>query len=160
MLRIECGIILAIGLAAPAHAQTNQASTALSLSGAIDEACTVDTDVSQANVSLIPGASQDVTGVTYTCNTIGGFTRAISSQNSGALVRGTRAIPYTISHSGASGLSFGSSTLSTALISIVPSSPGIFQGSSGVLSVSLATLPPNLVAGEYSDILTIGITSN
>ena len=130
------------------------------VAGTVAEICSVDTALSQATIALSIRGAQDVTEVTYTCNTADGFTRTISSQNGGRLVRGNQAIPYTISHSGANGLALGASGLSAPLVSTVPGSEAVSHGSAGVLRASVADLPSNLLAGEYSDTVTIAITSN
>ncbi|RYG85661.1 MAG: hypothetical protein EON59_11725 [Alphaproteobacteria bacterium] len=158
MLRIGCGVLAAMVFAGPAYAQSSEGTTFIS--GILDEVCTIDTAVSQATIDLSSGSAQDVTSVTYTCNTLGGFSRAISSQNGGRLVRGAQAIPYTISHSGISDLALGASDLSAPLVSAVPASAAVTLGSAGVLRANISDIPANLLAGEYSDVVTISVTSN
>lgn len=153
-----------IGLlpAVPAAAQTadipEDSATTL-IYGTIVPVCTVETDTPVAVVQLDTSV-QDVATVLYTCNNINGFTRRISSENAGRLVRGTRSIPYLVSQGGNGNLDFSAISLTSLRSDEVPSFPELAIGSSGVLRLQIPTIPSALVAGTYSDTVTIEITPN
>ncbi|MBL9068859.1 MAG: hypothetical protein JNM03_02575 [Sphingopyxis sp.] len=127
--------------------------------GTVVPVCTVETDTPLAIVQMGTGA-QDVSNVTYTCNNLEGFTRRVSSENGGALVRGTQGIPYLLSQSGVAGLAFAPISLQNLQSDEVATFPELAIGSSGVLRVEIPAIPPRLLAGEYIDTVTIEITPN
>lgn len=165
-MRTLCLLGLAFLLSsAPAAAQLelvrqepeNSANTIIY--GTVVPVCTVETDTPLAIVQLGTGA-QDVSNITYTCNNLNGFTRRVSSENGGALVRGAQGVPYLLSQSGTTDLAFAPINLQNLRSDEVATFPELAIGSSGVLRVEIPAIPPRLLAGEYVDTVTIEITPN
>lgn len=130
------------------------------IAGTVGGICSVETLTPVAVINLADRGSQPITDVVYTCNSLNGFTRTISSENSGFLKRGDAGIAYTISGSGDQQLGFSSRSLNTAYVNAVPSFPALTHGATGKLSVRIGAVPDNLVAGQYGDTVTIEITPN
>lgn len=127
--------------------------------GTIDPVCTVETERPLATVRL-GNDVQDVSNIVYTCNNLNGFTRRVSSENGGALVRGTQGIPYLLSQSGFADLAFAPVSLQSMQTDEVAIFPELTIGSGGVLRIEIPAIPPRLLAGEYIDTVTIEITPN
>ena len=157
--RLLLGAGIVLGLAFPAAAQTGQSSATTVIYGTVPTVCTVDLGAASAMLQLETGP-QALTSVEYTCNSPNGFTRRISSQNGGALRRGTQAIPYLISQSGSGALAVGSTSLGGPYSDQVPAFDQLVVGSGGTLSAEIPAVPAGLFAGDYTDTVTIEITPN
>jgi hypothetical protein len=153
-------IALVLGGAASAQNLSSRDSDETLISGVISPVCTVEILTAEATVDVAVRASQAVTAITYTCNSVGGITRTVTSQNAGSLVRGNQAIPYLLSEDGRSGLAFQPVRLAAPLVTQVASFPQLTRGAQDMLSVAVPSLPPRLLAGEYSDTITIEIAPN
>lgn len=130
------------------------------IAGATSPVCTVETSSPTVTVRLDTRAQQQVTDVRYTCNTPGGFIRTISSANHGRLQRGDLGIRYRLSGAGADAIAFAPIDLDSAFVSTVASYPSLARGDTGMLSLSIAATPTRLLAGEYTDTITIDVTPN
>jgi hypothetical protein len=162
-VRFNLLMVAGIALAAPAQAQMPEQrlnSDVTHVSGVVASICTVETENPTAAVDIRAQAAQDVTDVVYTCNSPEGFTRRISSQNGGALVRGTQGVAYLISQTGGESLAFAPVSLSGPVVTEVAASAALTSGTSGMLRVSVPSIPSGLLAGEYVDTVTIEIVPN
>lgn len=137
-----------------------QASASTFVSGFISSDCSVDLTQAQAPIDPGTGTAQDISEIRYVCNSPSGFTRRITSASAGSLMKDQQAIPYLVSQTGGAGLSFPPVSLGSPLVSNVPASPAIVEGTTGQLRVSIPSRPSNLLAGEYSDTVTIELTPN
>lgn len=153
-------LLLSPATAVAQDADPMRASASTYISGFVTSNCTVDVTQDQAVIDIATTALQDVSEIHYVCNSPSGFTRRITSAGAGALVRGAQSVPYSVSQSGDGGLSFPPLSLSSAFVSNVPASPIIVNGTTGQLRVSIPGQPSNLLAGEYSDTVTIELTPN
>lgn len=114
--------------------------------------------------------------VSYRCNSAAGFTRTISSTNSGKLVRTTsngdssNSIPFTISHGGGNGLGFTAASLSTSKVNNFGGSTAFLSGQTGSVNFQVngvgevntnANNAPGttVFAGKYADTVTIAVTA-
>lgn len=162
MRRIRLLGLICLLSAVPAAGQnlTSDASEDTTiLYGEVPPVCTVEAETPVALVQLAPGA-QDVTNVVYTCNSTQGFSRRVSSQNGGAMMRGAQGIPYLVSQTGTGDLAFPSVSLQTLRTDDVATFPELAIGSSGILRVEVPAVPSGLLAGDYIDTITIEITPN
>ena len=123
-----------------------------------------------ANVAVGAGSA------TYRCNSANGFTRTISSANSGVLRRDGSAggalneIEFRMSHGGGSGLNFAAQTLATPKVTNLAGSGAFLAGQTGSVNFEVtgvqAALGGNqapgttVYAGNYTDTVTIAITAN
>jgi hypothetical protein len=153
-------VALFIGAPAAAQNQSTRGSDETLISGAIAPVCTVEVITAEVLVDVSVRAAQTATPITYTCNSVGGITRRVISQNGGSLVRGSQAIPYRLSEEGSSGLAFAPAWLQAPLVTQVASFPQLTRGAQNMLRVSIPAVPPRLVAGEYTDTITIEIAPN
>lgn len=157
------GFFLAVTLiAGPAAAQLTpvpQSTDITHIAGTIPTICSVEAVSSTVQVQL-SGQAQDITDVIYTCNSAEGITRRISSLNSGRLLRGLQGIPYLISQDGNTDLAFAPVSLSGPVVTDLPPSEALTNGTTGLLRLSIPTIPQGLVAGEYVDTVTIEIVPN
>lgn len=126
----------------------------------IQPVCAVDTSQSEAIVDLSIRSEQTVSSVTYTCNSVDGFTRQISSENAGVLRRGSQGIAYFLSQSGDGPLALARTRLTSPVIDAVPATAALTNGSGGFFKVDVPTLQRDLLAGEYRDTITVAITPN
>jgi hypothetical protein len=162
MIRILIPAMLILA-ATPAQAQRipgPRASDSTLVSAVISPVCTVETLTSEAVVQLASGVDQGVTTVSYMCNSAGGFTRRVVSSNAGSLMRGTQRIPYSVSEGGDSRLAFPPVHLEAPLVTQVAAFRELTLGARDLLSISLPGIPFGLLAGEYSDTITIEIAPN
>ena len=157
--RLLLGAGLVLGFAFPAGAQTSQSSATTVIYGIVPSVCTIELGAPSAMLQLETGP-QALTSVDYTCNSPNGLTRRISSQNGGVLRRGGQAIPYLISQSGTGALSVGSTSLGGPYSDQVPAFDQLVVGSGGTLSAEIPAVPAGLLAGDYTDTVTIEITPN
>lgn len=117
-------------------------------------------------VDLTTTTDQSLGGITYQCNSAAGFTRTISSANSGLLVRTgssggeANSVAYKLSHSGGSGLNFASTQLTSPLVSNHNGSTAFVNGQTGTVKFSLPALPGSVYAGTYADTVTVNVTAN
>ncbi len=114
-------------------------------------------------IDLTTTADQSLGSITYQCNNPAGFTRTISSAEGSKLKRvgGTQTVDYTVKHGGGSGLAISTPTsLATPFNSSHNGSPAFVAGQTGSFSVQLPTVPSNLFAGTYTDIVTVTIVGN
>lgn len=136
------------------------ASASTVIYGVMAPVCTVEAPTPSAIVSLETRGAQSITTVVYRCNGVNGFARQISSLNGGALVRGDQRIDYRIAQDGEAAIAIPDSTLSAPIVSNVAGSGSVVAGTSGMLSVTVPNLPERLLAGDYTDTITIEITPN
>lgn len=117
-------------------------------------------------VDLTIATSQTLGSVTYVCNSAGGFTRTISSQNSGFMFRagtsgtGPNQVAYQLSSGGGSGLGFAAEQLTAPKVTNVSGSTAFISGQTGSISVVVPQPTGNVYAGTYSDVVTIAVTAN
>lgn len=113
---------------------------------------------------------------TYRCNSANGFTRTITSANSGVLKRDGSAggalneISYTMSHGGGSGLNFAAQTLATPKVTNLSGSGAFLAGQTGSVNFQVTGVQAaaggneapgtTVYAGNYSDTVTIAVTAN
>ncbi len=123
-----------------------------------------------ANVPVGAGSA------TYRCNNPNGFTRTISSANSGVLRRDGSAggaaneIEFRMSHGGGSGLGFATQTLATPKVTNLSGSTAFLAGQTGSVNFEVTGVQASLggnqapgttvFAGNYTDTVTIAITGN
>lgn len=146
-----------------ARAQTSEPGGSIDttlIGSTIAPICTVETLSPAATVSLNTVAAQQITDVRYTCNGAGGFSRTISSENGGALRRGDQSISYLLSSGGNDAIAFAPVSLSSAYVTSVPSFLELMNGAMGMLSVAVPNRPAGLLAGNYTDTVTIEIIPN
>lgn len=162
MLRAATAAASVILWASPLFAQTvsRQDSDETIITGEIAPICTVETLTPAAIVEVTERADQRVTAIVYTCNSVDGITRRVTSLNGGALVRGAQNIPYRLSEDGPPGLAFSRVNLSSIFVTQVASFPELTRGAQGTLSVYVPATPPRLLAGVYADTITIEIVPN
>jgi hypothetical protein len=107
----------------------------------------------------------------YVCNDPDGFTRVLTSQNNGFLVRtGTsgganNSIPYFVEADGVAGLQLARTQLLSPRANSVAGSSALLEGVTGRLilrveGVRQGTNLSTVFAGEYSDTLTLSVTAN
>lgn len=116
-----------------------------------------------------PGGS-----VTYICNDVDGFTRTITSANSGWMTlngapttAANRRIRYTVQHGGGSGLAFAETQLTAPISGNFGAFLGGQTGSLTFRANGVSQLDPSgsgtqvttVFAGDYSDVLTIEIAA-
>lgn len=142
----------------------------LSIKGNIALSCTVTPDERDVTVDLNSTAEQSAGSLTYRCNGANGFTRTITSTNSGQLNNESGAnrgfVPYTVTHSGGSGIAIGTPvSLATAYTNNLSSSAAFVNGQTGQLRLILAkpataSNANPLFAGDYTDVIQVAITAN
>lgn len=117
-------------------------------------------------VDLTIATSQSLGSVTYVCNSAGGFTRTITSQNGGYLFRGNtqgggaNQVAYQLASGGGSGLSFPAEQLVAPKVTNHNGSTAFITGQTGSVSVVVPQPTGNVYAGTYSDVVTIAVTAN
>lgn len=111
-------------------------------------------------IDLTSTSEQTLGSITYTCNNPGGFTRTISSANNGALVNGSQSVSYQVAHTGGSGLNFNAKQLTAPETTNIGGSSSLANGQTGALRVTVPSLPTGLLAGVYSDTITVSVTAN
>ena len=139
----------------------------VSVSGTIALACTVTPDERSVVVDLDSTDAQSLGSLTYRCNGANGFVRTITSDNASKLVNPVGGfVPYTLSHSGGSGIAINTPvSLETAFTNNLSSSAAFVNGQTGQARVILAkpataTNANPLYAGIYSDVVRVSITAN
>lgn len=152
--------------AAPALAQQVDVGTGSATSGTIElrataaEVCTVVSSVAEVTTVDLTTASAQVLGdLTYVCNSVAGFSRRIFSENGGALVRGDDRIPYRFAHGGAPALTMAPTALTAPVTTAVAPFGAITVGESGPVSVYMPGSTTGLLAGAYTDTVTVEITA-
>lgn len=129
----------------------------LQLKGNVPVNCgiTVASVAKATTLDLLNGETAiSVGNSTEVCNNANGYTISLTSLNGGKLVDGAFNVPYTIKYGGDT----FKSLLTTA--TVVKTTPSL-TAKTTVISSVLVTVPanPNLVNGDYSDIVTITMTS-
>jgi len=138
-----------------------QTEDRLRISGTVLPVCTVESLTGPVSIiDLTSSTQQELGDVLYICNSYGGFTRHISSQSGGALVRGQERIGYRIVHGGASELAFQALSLDASKISAIRPFGNITDGERGSFGVQVTGSIRGLLAGAYEDIITIELTSD
>jgi spore coat protein U-like protein len=152
--------------ATPALAQQTQS---INLQGNVALSCTVTAGPSITNpepIDLANTASdQSLGSLTYACNNAGGFTRTISSANSGLLKRvngaaGENTVAYQFGHGGTNTIALANAPLSSAVITNVPGSQAYVNGQTGTARVRVGAASGPLFAGNYTDTITVTIAPN
>lgn len=126
----------------------------------IEPVCSVETSATEAVVDLSTRSPQTVSLVIYTCNSVEGFVRQISSENAGVLRRGSQSIVYFLAQTGDGPLAITRTQLASPVITAVPASAALTNGSGGIFQVDVPSLRRDLLAGEYRDTITVAITPN
>lgn len=92
---------------------------------------------------------------TEVCNNANGYTISLTSANGGKLVNGSLNVPYSLKYG--NDTVFRNLLTTPALVKTVPN----MTSKATAISTILITVPanPNLVNGDYSDIVTITMTS-
>lgn len=126
----------------------------------VEPVCSVDISSADTVIDLATREQQTVSTVTYTCNALSGFTRRISSANSGSLRRGDQGIDYFLSQTGDGSLAISRVQLTSPVVDSVSASSTLVEGASGSLQVDVPVLAGDLFAGEYQDTVSIEITPN
>lgn len=142
----------------------------LSIKGNIALACTVTPDERDVTVDLNLATEQSAGSLTYRCNGANGFTRTISSDNLSQLnnVGGANRgfVPYTVTHSGGSGIAITTPvSLATNFTNTLSSSAAFVNGQTGQLRLILAkpataSNANPLFAGDYTDVIRVSISAN
>ncbi len=142
----------------------------LSIKGNIALACTVTPDERDVVVDVNLTTEQSAGSLTYRCNGANGFTRTIASDNLGQLNNAAGAnrgfIPYTVTHSGGSGIAINTPvSLATNFSNTLASSAAFVNGQTGQLRLILAkpataTNANPLFAGDYTDVIRVSISAN
>jgi hypothetical protein len=142
------------------QAQAN--SINFSVEGQVASVCEITNDsiASTTTLDLDSTSAQSLGNVTYTCSSPNGFTRRISSTNNGQMHSNGQYIAYQLSHTGNNGLSFGPEQLTSQKVSSISGASALADGESAALSVTIPSVPNNLLAGTYTDQITIEVTAN
>jgi len=111
-------------------------------------------------INLNTSANQKLGLIYYKCKNPNGFTRTITSQNNGQLKNGAQGIDYLVSHTGWPYIDFGPTQLTTPKVTSVPGSWWFCLGVLGKMKVSIPSLPNDLMAGTYSDTITVAVAGN
>lgn len=185
----------AVALATPAAAQINpnQQALTVNINASVAGQCGVFNQSNIAggnptttiNFGDLAATSAQTTlptqpfSVLYLCNNPAGFTRTITSANSGNLARNgnltgaLNTIPYTVQHGGGNGnLSFAAQQITAPRVNSVGNGDGSFlAGQAGSLTIRVngVQVPSaananfnttSVFAGNYSDVLTVSIINN
>lgn len=141
----------------------------IDVQGNVALSCEVTANPSIVNpetVDLTNTASNQTLGsLNYVCNNAGGFTRTISSANSGVLKRagggaGENSIAYQVAHGGGSGLDMALTQLSSPNVESMAGSTAFIAGQTGSVSVRVGAASGALYAGNYGDTITVSIAAN
>ena len=152
-------------MAAGAQAAT---SVSLTVGGNVAMVCEV-TDFVAANATTLDltntSSAQNVGSATYKCNDPAGFSRTITSANAGLLKRtgggaGENNIPYLFDHGGTNGLTVSPLQLTTAHLDSMSGSTAFAAGVTGNIDVTIQAPSGPLLAGAYTDTITISISPN
>lgn len=154
---------LALGLAlffTTTDAQAN--SINFDVQGIIPGICELTNDsISAVNtVDLEVTSAQSLGDLTYKCTNPGGFTRTITSTNSGNLEANGQAIAYQVTHTGNGGLSFSTLQLTTPKVDNLSGATVFAAGETATVSVTIPSLANDLFAGTYTDTVTVDLTAN
>lgn len=140
-------------------APVSSGTSVMIIYGTIAPLCAVEVALPSALVDLDARGTQPVTAIVYHCNNVNGFRRQVTSLNEGALVWGGQRVTYSVSQDGESAIAIPPTILSSPFFTNVSSDAAI-TGTSGMLSVSVPDRPAQLLAGDYTDTITIEITPN
>lgn len=167
MKKMIIAALAASALTTPAFADDR---ADLSIKGTLAVSCTVSPDTRDVTVDLNSTVEQTAGSLTYKCNGSNGITRTIASDNKGRLVNAAGAgkgfVPYTVTHSGGSGIAITTPvSLATDLTGGLGSSAAFVNGQTGQLRLTLAkpataTDANPLYAGDYVDVIRVSITAN
>lgn len=149
------GSLGAIALAGAAQA----APVSIPLTGTVPVVCEVTGYLPNTTLNLSSPADQTIGSLTYTCNAQGGFDRTISSLNNGTLKNGSQSIAYSAVHGGGSGLNFAATHLTTPINTHLAGSSAFATGQTGAFRVNVPSLPAGLMAGAYTDTVTVSVTA-
>ncbi|WP_334654851.1 hypothetical protein [Sphingomonas panaciterrae] len=152
---------------APVNPGNNDGKADLSIIGKIALSCTVSPDERTVQVDLDSTDAQTAGSLTYKCNGANGFTRTIKSANGGRLNGPANSfVPYTVSHSGGSGIAISTPvSLATTYTNSLSSSAAFVNGQTGQLRLiaakpATATDGNPLFAGTYTDTIVVSIAAN
>lgn len=183
---MRTSVILAAGLTALAAAPLGAQNLTYQMNAQVAPVCGVySSSGTVINVdfgslfSVDPSATVNAPAgsATYRCNLQAGFTRTVTSQNSGWLTLNgnsttdnARRIRFTMAHGGGSGLSFAAQQLTAPLNRTFPGNSTWLAGqtgsvsfqASGVRGAPAANGVPGttVLAGNYRDTVTITVTAN
>ncbi len=154
------GLIATLVIASPVQAENT--SDSFVIQGSLSAVCFLENkSVGEvAYVDLDKLAPQILGQFKYTCNAPDGFTRTISSQNSGYLTNSSGQIPYLLGSGGGSFLSFPPVQLQAPVNTNVSFTPAIANGFPANIIFKLDELPQGVVAGDYSDTVHVSIAAN
>ena len=155
---------LAIGLALTfATADLAQANSFnFNVQGVVPGICEVTNEdiAATTTVDLEITSAQAVGDLTYKCTNPGGFTRTITSTNSGSLDANGQSIDYQVTHTGNGGLSFAATQLSSPKVDNLSGASVFASGETASISVTIPSLANDLFAGTYTDTITVDVTAN
>jgi hypothetical protein len=152
--------LLAIALIQAASPDVRGTSDNVIISGPSPLVCTAAFSEQRVVVDINARGPQSVGTVSYTCNSPNGLVRRITSENGGALVLDGYRIPYLLEERGSDSLGFAFQQFVAPLVSPIVGQEAVVDGVADELRVMIPTLPRGLVAGEYSDNVTIEISPN
>jgi hypothetical protein len=139
----------------------------LNVSGTIALSCVVTPDTRDVTVVLESTEAQSLGSLTYKCNGSNGFVRTIKSDNASRLVNPAGGfVPYTVSHTGGSGIAINTPvSLGSDYSNNLTSSAAFVNGQTGSLRLiaakpAEATNANPLFAGTYSDVIRVAIAAN
>lgn len=134
----------------------------VTVQGVVDSVCEVTNDsiASTTTLDLETTSAQEIGDLTYTCTNPGGFSRSVSSANGGKLQSGSQSINYQVSHTGTGSMAFSATQLASAYTSGHSGSADFAAGQTAKMYITVPSVPSNLLAGTYTDTLTVSITAN
>lgn len=171
--------LIAAGIAAFAAVPASAQSLTYNLNAQVAPTCGVYSTsgpviaVDFGDLSATPTASTvnvAAGDATYRCNSANGFSRTITSQNNGYLTLDglatadtARRIPFSMAHTGNSGLSFAAQQLTTPVSANFGGTAAFLAGETGNVSFQafgvLGASGPEVFAGNYRDTVTITVTA-
>lgn len=157
------GVALAATLVAISPAQADETSSdSFVIQGSLSSTCFLENkSVGEvAHVDLDKLAPQILGQFKYTCNAPDGFTRTISSQNSGYLENGDGQVRYLLGSGGGNFLGFQPIHLQSPVNTTVPFTQPIANGFPANIIFQLDALPQGVGAGDYTDTVHISIAAN
>jgi hypothetical protein len=162
------GTVIAGLFAGAAAAQTSDPSSFV-LQGSVAGVCTATSNTDPLTLPSMAAGAENGASIIYTCNAPAGFSRTISSQNNGRMLRQSTSggagneVAYTIRHSsfGTPGLGLASGTsLGTPVVTSHAGALALVTGVNETLTATLPTPMPALFAGQYQDVITVSVSPN
>jgi hypothetical protein len=137
-----------------------QTSADVVVSGPVPLECTVTFSEPDAIIDMAVRTPQSVASVTYVCNAADGIVRRVFSENNGALQLDDYRIPYMLEERGSDELGFAARALASPFVSQIAGHDALVTGVTDQLLLMVPSLPAGIVAGQYTDSVTIEISPN